>query len=179
VTPDPASGHEAFRQFMQRTDRMSETPVTIAMIAGLPDSQLDDHVWLRLSSRTGMDSRDDLEALHPLVRAYLVTRMFDWEVGNGGLRQYFLNFEDRPWFLPLVLDGYSVLGLADQRRAIEEHIVPVARSEGERSLRAQDRIDFGRRPLEKSRLDELDDLIGEHDDVRVALIRANPEIFVG
>jgi hypothetical protein len=33
--------------------------------------------------------------------------MFDWEVGNGGLRQYFLNFENRPWFLPLVLDGYT------------------------------------------------------------------------
>jgi hypothetical protein len=159
--------------------QMSETPVTAAMIAELPDSELDDHVWLRLSSRAGTDSRDDIEALHPLVRTYFVTRMFDWEVGNGGLRQYFLNFEDRPWFLPLVLDGYTALGLDDQRRVIEERIVPVACSTEERRIRSQDRIDFGRYPLKKSRLDELNDLIGEHDDVRVALIRANPGLFAG
>jgi hypothetical protein len=179
MTPDPAAGDEAFRQFMQSTRYMSETPVTAAMIAGLPDSELDDHVWLRLSSRAGTDSQDDIEALHPLVRAYLVTRMFDWEVGNGGLRQYFLNFEDRSWFLPLVLDGYTALGLDDQRRVIEEHIVPVACSAEERRIRSRYRIDFGRRPLKKSQLDELNDLIGEHDGVRVALIRANPELFVG
>jgi hypothetical protein len=105
--------------------------------------------------------------------------MFDWEVGNGGLRQYFLNFEDRPWFLPLVLDGYTALGLDDQRRVIEERIVPVACSTEERRIRSQDRIDFGRHPLKKSRLDELNDLIGEHDGVRVALIRANPGLFAG
>jgi hypothetical protein len=164
---------------MQGTRQMSETPVTAAMIAGLPGSELDDHVWLRLSSRAGTDSREGIEALHPLVRAYLVTRMFDWEVGNGGLRQYFLNFEDRPWFLPLVLDGYTLLGLDDQRRVIEERIVPVACSAEERRIRRQDRIDFGRRPLKESRLDVLDDLIGEHDDVRVALIRASPGLFIG
>jgi hypothetical protein len=158
---------------------MSETPVTAAMIAGLPDSELDDHVWLRLSGRARTDSRGDIEALHPLVRTYLVTRMFDWEVGNGGLRQYFLNFEDRPWFLPLVLDGYTALGLDDERRVIEDRIVPVACSAEERRIRSQDRIDLGRRPLKKSRLDELSDLIGEHDAVRVALIRANPGLFAG
>jgi hypothetical protein len=118
VTPDPPARDEAFRQFMRGTRRMSETPVTASMIAELPDSKLDGRVWLRLCSRVDMGSRDDIEALHPLVRAYLVTRMFDWEVGNGGLRQYFLNFETRPWFLPLVLDGYTTLGLDDQRRVI-------------------------------------------------------------
>jgi hypothetical protein len=179
VTPDPAARNEAFRQFMQSTRHMGETPVTAAMIAELPDSKLDDHVWLRLHSRVGTGSRDDIDALHPLVRAYLVTRMFDWEVGNGGLRQYFLNFEDRPWFLPLVLDGYTTLGLDDQRRVVEERIVPVAYSAEERRIRSRDRVDFSRRPLKKSQLDELNDLIGEHDEVRVALIRANPELFVG
>lgn len=179
VTLDPSAGAEAFRQFMQATRHMSETPVTAAMIAGLPDSELDDHVWLRLCSRVRTDSRGDIEALHPLVRAYLVTRMFDWEVGNGGLRQYFLNFGDRPWFLPLVLDGYTALGLDDQRGVIEERIIPVAWSAEGRRIRSQHRIDLGRRPLAKSRLDELSGLVGEHDAVRVALIRANPGLFAG
>lgn len=158
---------------------MSQTPVTAEMIAELPDSELDDHVWLRLTGRAGTDSRDGIEALHPLVRAYLVTRMFDWEVGNGGLRQYFLNFEDRPWFLPLVLDGYTILGLDDQRRVIEERIVPVAYSAKERRIRSRDRVDFFGPRRKKSQLDELSNLIGEHDNMRVALIRANPGIFAG
>jgi len=176
VTPDP-SAMGAFEQFLQSISEMGKTPVTAAMIAGLPDSELDDHVWLRLIDRGGTDSRDDIEALHPLVRAYYATRMFEWEVGNGGLRQYFLNFADRPWFLPLVLDGYTELGLDDQRHVIEERIVPVAFSAEERRNRSRDRIDIGKRDLGESRLDELDDLIGEHDDVRVALIRANPALF--
>jgi hypothetical protein len=158
---------------------MGETPVTAAMIVELPDSEVDDHVWTRLCSRVNMGSRDDIEALHPLVRAYLVTRMFDWEVGNGGLRQYFLNFEDRPWFLPLVLDGYTTLGLDDQRRVIEERIVAVAYSAKEKRIRRRDRVDFFGPRRKTSQLDELNDLIGEHDDMRVALIRANPQPFVG
>jgi len=179
VTPDPPARGESFLQFMQKTRSMAETPVTAEMIAGLPDSELDDHVWLRLNSRVDLDRQDVVEALHPLVRAYLATRMFDWEVGNGGLRQYFLNFEGRPWFLPLVLDGYTALGLNDQRRIIEERIIPVASSAKERRGRRRDRKDFGERTLKRSQLDDLNDLIGEHDDVRVALIRANPELFAG
>lgn len=100
-------------------------------------------------------------------------------MGNGGLRQYFLNFEGGPWFLPLVLDGYTALGLDDQRRVIEERIVPVACSAEEERSRSQDRTDFGRRPVKESQFDVLDGLIGEHDDVRVALIRANAGLFVG
>ena len=87
--------------------------------------------------------------------------------------------QDRSWFLLHVLDRYTALGLDDQRRVIEERILPVAYSAREERIRGQDRIDFGRRPLKKSRLDELNDLIGEHDDARVALIRANPGLFVG
>jgi hypothetical protein len=146
------------------TRSMSEAPLTAAMIAELPDSRLDSYVWRRLCSRVSMGSRDDIEAMHPLVRAYLVTRMFDWEVGNGGLRQYFL-------------DGYTTLGLDDQRRVIEERIVPVAYSAKERRMRSRDRVDFFGPRRKKSQLDELNDLIGEHDGERIALIRANPELF--
>jgi hypothetical protein len=178
VTPDPPPRDQTFQQFMRSIRRMSEKPVTAAMIAELPDSELDDRVWLRLC-RVNTDSQDDVEALHPLVRAYLVTRLFDWEVGNGGVRQYFLNFENRRWFLPLVLDGYTTLGLDDQRRVIEERIVPVAYTAKERRIRSRDRVDFFGPRRKKSQLDELNDLIGEHDDVRVALIRANPELFAG
>lgn len=82
----------------------------------------------------------------------------------------------RPGFLPPVLDGYTALGLDDQRRFIEERIVPVAYSPKERRIRNRDHVDFFGPRRKKSQLDDLNDLIGEHDNVRVALIRANPGV---
>ena len=79
VTPDPPARDKAFRQFMQSTRQMSDTPLTAGMIAELPDSELDDRVWLRLHSRIDMGGRDEIEALHPLVRAAM------WIVAGCGL----------------------------------------------------------------------------------------------
>ncbi len=67
-------------------------------------------------------------ALPPGVRAYLATRLFEWEVGNGGLHQYFFNYPS-PDLLTLVLDGYSYLRLPDARRVVEELVAPVAEAE--------------------------------------------------
>jgi hypothetical protein len=69
-----------------------------------------------------------LMALPPGVRAYLATRLFEWEVGNGGLHQYFFNYPS-PDLLTLVLDGYSYLRLPDARRVVEELVAPVAEAE--------------------------------------------------
>jgi hypothetical protein len=63
--------------------------------------------------------------------------------------------------------------------SFDERIVPVAYSAKERRIRSRDRIDFFGLRRKKSQLDELNDLIGKHDDVRIALIRANPEFFIG
>src|SRR5215813_4447485 len=112
---------EAFQWFRQKTAK----PLTVEMIASYSDSELDDHTLARLARRTDLTEQAEVESLPPLVQAWLVTRVFEWEVGNGGLNQYFLNFEDRPWFLALVLRGYDVLGLPEQQRLIDERIIPV------------------------------------------------------
>jgi hypothetical protein len=54
--------------------------------------------------------------------------MFEWEVMNGGLHEYFFNNPD-PDLLAVVLDGYEVLGLQDQAVAIREVIAPLAERE--------------------------------------------------
>src|SRR5262245_31225978 len=95
-----------FQWFRQETAK----PLTVEMIASYSDSELDDHTLARLARRADLTRAAEVESLPPLVQAWLVTRVFEWEVGNGGLNRYFLNFEDRPWFLALVLRGYDVLG---------------------------------------------------------------------
>jgi hypothetical protein len=147
------------------------------MIAQLSDADLDDHVWIRLVSRLDLHSQPQIEALHPVVQAWLVTRLFEWEVGNGGLRQYFLNF-DAPWLLALIARGYTVLGLDGQRRVVEEQIAQIAFADGERQLRTRQRQHPWAPPAE-SQLDAYDELITNHDDLRVETVRANPELFAG
>lgn len=179
MSTDPADSNQGFGGYRARTRMMFETPVTAEMIAELTDARLDDHVYRRILGRVDTSSRAEVESLPPLVRTYLTTRIFEWEVVDGGLRQYFLNYEHRPWFMDLVLEGYTTLGLGDQRRVIEERIIPVAFSAQEQQIRAQDREDLFASPLAESQLDRLNDLVGLHDDVRVALIRGNPEVFAG
>lgn len=160
----------------RRARRRDPYLLTETDIASLDDIELDDRVWARLSSRVDPGDPDALMALPPGVRAYLATRLFEWEVGNGGLHQYFFNYPS-PDLLALVLDGYSCLGLHDARRVVEE-LVPVAETEGawRESLR-DGTIEgfFGSYP--ESRLPSYDDRIGYHDDVRVRYVRAHPELF--
>jgi hypothetical protein len=145
----------------------------------MSDDDLDDHVWLALSRQTDLTERSAVEALEPLVQAWLVTRVFEWQVGNGGLYQYFLNFEDRPWFLNLVLHGYDLLGLADQRRVLEETITPLAFSNTETRLREQARSDPLTEMADVSELESLDELVQDNTEVRLRVVRANPGLFVG
>ena len=113
----------------------------------------------------------------PDVAAYLSTRIFEWEVGNGGLHQYFFNFSD-PDHLGLVLDGYSRLGLEDVRRVVEEVVAPVASAEAQwrQSLR-DGTIDTFFGSYVESRLPEYDDRIDCHDVERLRLVRARPDKF--
>jgi hypothetical protein len=74
------------------------------------------------------------------------------------------------------LEGYDTLGLNDVRKMIEDSVLPVAR--GERGLRAaiHDLSDF-ERSYQATRLSALDELIVDHDDLLIRVIRENAQTF--
>jgi hypothetical protein len=161
----------------RRARRRDPYLLTEEDIASLDDSKLDDRVWSRLVSRVDPADLETLRTLPPEVRAYLTTRLFEWEVGNGGLHQYFFNYPS-PDLLALVLDGYSHLGLHDARQVVEEIVAPVA--ETERTWRESLRDGtiegfFGSYP--ESLLPDYDNRIVMHDDIRVQHVRAHPQLF--
>jgi hypothetical protein len=161
----------------RRARRRDPYLLTEADIASLDDTDLDDRVWSRLVAHLDPDDPEALMAQPAGVRAYVTTRLFEWEVGNGGLHQYFFNHPD-PDLLALVLDGYTHLGLPNARRIVEELVAPVAEAEHawRESLRdGTIETFFGSYP--ESRLPGYDDRIVMHDDVRVRYVRAHPELF--
>jgi len=151
--------------------------LTPQLIADLDDTSLDDHLWLRLLDVYQPLDPDALMRAPDGVRAYICTRLFEWEVGNGGLHQYFFNQPD-PRLLKLILDGYSFLGLDDARRIVEEVVAPVAAEEAawRESLRDGTIETFFASYVE-SKLPEYDVRIVEHDEDRIRYVRANPELF--
>ena len=154
-----------------------DTPTTEEELLALPPSQLDDRVWLRLTRLVDYGNPGALRAENADVAAYLSTRLFEWEVMNGGLHQYFFNFPD-PDLTSLVLEGYTHLGLHDARATLEQAIAPIAARESEwrESLR-DGRIETFFDSYGESELEALDADIEVFDHVRVALIRAEPESF--
>lgn len=92
------------------TRRRESIALTVQDIASLPDAELDDWLWTRLCRVVGAGSAASIGALPQPQQAYFATRLFEWEVMNGGLHQYFFN-NPEPELLDLVLDGYRLLGL--------------------------------------------------------------------
>ena len=156
---------------------MRETPLTVEEIATLPDEALGDRVWLRSVAYADTGDPESLLRLHAGVRAYLATHLFEWQVGNGGLHQYFFNFPS-PQLLQVVLDGYSFLGLDDVRALLDVAVHPLAAREQEwrESLR-DGRIEtfFGSYP--ETQLSQFDNQVGFHDKQRIAYVRGHPELF--
>lgn len=163
--------------FFEEQDRRAATPVEAGEIAALPDDELDDRVWLRLCTLVRPDSPLDLATVDPGVRAYCVTRLFEWEVMNGGLHQYFFNHPDQE-LLELVLDSYPVFGLERQAEVIRQEILPIAARESawRESLRDGTLETFFGSYVD-SALPELDDRIELHDAERIAFIRAHAGDF--
>lgn len=164
-------------EFFAKTRATAETPLTVEEIESLDDDDLDDRVWLRLSSFVDNFDAAQIAAEDPDVAAYLATRVFEWEVGNGGLHQYFFNFPD-PDHLAVVLEGYARLGLAETRRTVEDMVAPLAQAEAawRESLRDGSIATFFD-SYPASSLPAYDHRIGEHDAERVRLIRSLPEKF--
>jgi hypothetical protein len=164
-------------EFFESARRMESTPLTVERIAVLDDENLDDWVWSRWATYADTWDPESLAALPEGVCAYLATRLFEWEVGNGGLHQYFFNYPS-PELLDLVLDGYSFLGLDDARAVVATVVEPVAAREQEwrESLR-DGSIETFFASYPASNLPEHDDRIEFHDTERIRYVRANATLF--
>ena len=160
-----------------RFARSPSGPTTVDELMSLPPTELDDRVWLRLTDEVEFTTPERLRAESDDVRSYLATRLFEWEIGNGGLHQYFFNHPD-PELLQVVLDGYSHLGLHHVRELVEEAVAPIAAREAEwrESLR-DGRIETFLDSYDGTGLEAYDHQIGFHDHVRVAMVRDRPENF--
>jgi hypothetical protein len=144
----------------------------------LSDKHLDDWTWARCATFAHPLDFETLAPLHPGVRAYVATRLFEWEVGNGGLHQYFLNHPSADLF-GLVLDGYAHLGLESARRIVAEEVAPIAEREreGRESLRDSSDETFAK-SYSDTELTQLDEQIELHDAERIQYVRAHPTLFV-
>lgn len=167
----------SFDDFARRLRVERETPLTVDETASLDGERLDDRVWVRTAYVVDIADPAAIAAQHPLVRAYITTRMFEWEIGNGGLHQWFFN-HSRPEELRLVLEGYDTLGRPQVRRLIEESIAPVAADEAEwRSGLHDGRIETFFNSYPETDLSRFDEQVGWHDEERFAILREHPELF--
>jgi hypothetical protein len=105
------------------------------------------------------------------------SRLFEWEVMNAGLHQYFFNNPD-PGLLDLVLDGYRLLRLDDQASVVREVVAPLAEREaGWRDSLRDGTIETFMASYVESALPELDDRIEAHDAERIRFVRSHPDAF--
>ncbi len=147
-------------------------------VASLDDVSLDEVLWHRVCEIAASGSVADLDAMPPAIRAFFATRLFEWEVGNGGLRQFFLNHPE-PAMWKAVAAGYELFG--DDRGAslVSEILTPLATRDAEwrESLR-DDRIETFFESYLETRLAEYDDrAVGRHDVGRLRYVRAHPDLF--
>jgi Domain of unknown function (DUF4375) len=164
------------QNYIGKSKEIRETAVTKHMIATLEDSELDDRIWSRLLDRYSFDETS-LATTPKEVRAYLATREFEWEVGNGGLFQYFHNYPSEQ-LLAHVIEGYSLLDLEEAQAALETVIWPIAKREAAWSATLEDENEFSKGYIE-SELPRYDHLVANHDAERIKFVRAHTKYFVG
>lgn len=146
--------------------------------AGLLDDRvLDEHLWNRTSALAGRGAGADLASMPMGPRAFYATRLFEWDVGNGGLHQFFFNHPE-PEVIEAVAEGYEVFGVPESASVIRELVAPFAARESEwrESLR-DGRIETFFDSYPQSQLDQFGDRVGHHDIERLAYVRVDPESF--
>jgi Domain of unknown function (DUF4375) len=156
--------------------RWQSTALRIEDIVSFPDAELDDWLWTRLCDVVDA-SAASIGSLPETQRAYFATRLFEWEVMNGGLHQYFFNHPE-PELLDLVLDGYRLLGLEHQATVVRELVAPLAKREASwRDSLRDGTIETFMESYVESALPEFDDRIEEHDAERLRFVRSRPYAF--
>jgi hypothetical protein len=162
----------SFSELREIWERQAKTAITVEDIASLPDAELDTLVWARLNAEVGYLDRELITALSPEQRAYLVTRLLEWEVGNGGLHQFFFSY---PHLADFGAEGYQLLGLSGQARRMRR-VLRIAHKEKPVRDAVTDWEGFTE-SHRHSRLNRHDRCFAGHDAERIAFIRAHPERF--
>jgi Domain of unknown function (DUF4375) len=163
-------------EYRETLRRWRSTALRIEDIASLPDAELDDWLWTRLCDLVD-GSVASVGGLPEAQRAYYATRLFEREVMNGGLHQYFFN-NPEPGLLDLVLDGYRVLGLERQTAVVRELVAPLARREASwRDSLRDGTVETFMESYVESALPKVDPRIEEHDAERLRFVRSLPYAF--
>lgn len=147
--------------------------LTPSIVAQMDDVTLDDIAWADVCHGTD----EDLVSMSDAVRAFYATRLFEWEVGNGGLHQFFFNHPS-PETIGAVIEGYQFLGAPDAAAVVTGLIAPIA--DREREWRASLRdgsIETFMDSYSESLLPDVDGQVKLHDVERIALVRSDPSLF--
>jgi hypothetical protein len=157
-----------------------KTPVTVEEIASIEEpDELDDRVWTRVASRFPVGDPASVAALPDGLRAYVVTRSFEWECENGGLHQWFYNQPEPEW-LDLILAGYAFLGLTERRDLLAEAVAPIAAREAAwRDSLRDGTIETFFASYPETHLSAYDDAFVVEDTARLRYLRSHPEEFAG
>ena len=104
--------------------------ITADVIQTLDDERLDSWLWARTCKLAGNGDRSELSRLSPGVRMFLLTRAFEWEVGNGGIWQYVSNAVNNSGTqFDLVAQGYDLIGMPERARLVRtvaSYVEPLA-----------------------------------------------------
>ena len=153
----------AFDELRDKMRHWAETPIDLQ---NEDDSELEDHLWTVINSHAGEADLEALGAMTAGVRAYFVTRLFEWLTANDGPDAF-------PGYYPHLLDllpgAYRHLGM-EGPAAIAERLVaapPVKR------LATDD--DYMLTEAEQDDLNNLVDQIGMNDAARLTFARSHPE----
>ncbi len=153
--------------------RLRTRTLTAEIAAQLDDVTLDDMVWEDISYGTD----GNLDEMSDAVRAFYATRLFEWEVGNGGLHQFFFN-HPTPEVVAAVIEGYRFLGVVPSADLVADLIAPLASQEQEWRESIRDgSIETFMDSYAESLLPEADEQVRLHDVERMALVRSNPALF--
>jgi hypothetical protein len=156
----------AMGDLFRRSAEQASTRVDVATTHD--DSELDDHLWNRLSAQLGSEDELSVHNLPAHLRSYYVTRFFEWERDSGGPTG-FLAFGSQ--LGQFVSAGYRHLDLHGAADAFDRFW----------SLPTVHRLREDDAYLPSDDEDEVmhaaAEAVGTHDAERIAFVRRHGEAF--
>jgi hypothetical protein len=151
-----------FDDFLRGAARLAATPVDVRLEQDA--SNLDDHIWLRVGQL--VENGKPVASLPEDLRAYFVTRFFEYEFDSGGPTG-FLDW-DGAELARFVAPGYRHLGLSAAATAFER----LWASPLMQALVADPEAEAAHDDLW-----ELRRAVGSNNKARVNFIRSHPDTF--
>jgi hypothetical protein len=158
--------------------------LSIELLQGLPDDQLEGAIHEHVLHAIGDDwgnAAQIVRTLPPGVQMLYTTQALDGEVHNGGFNQYFSNSHGE--LAKEALAGLTAIGASEHAKLLGEAIEIRKREEPTmRQFEEKGTVEAFGESYEHTALNELDDrfyaLNEDLSSLRIAFIRANPDLFV-